>query len=349
MYGPVQSECVLGIDTHKLIHVAAIVDGLGRMRGTLAFAATDAGAVALLAWASTHGSPRTAGVEGTGSYGYQLTRALQVAEITVLEVNRPDRANRRRKGKSDPVDAEAAARAVLSGQATAIPKNREGAVESLRALTIARNSAVKATTTASNQIKAILVCADQELREAMKVQSLLELATRASNLAPLNGQCLALVSLGSRWLQLHAEILELDTMIRTIVRATAPALLERAGIGIHTAAQLLMTAGGNPERLRSDAAFAALCGVSPVQASSGQTHRHRLSRGGDRAANNALWTIANNRMIHDATTRQFAARRKANGDSRNDTLRVLKRYIAREAFSLIRDALRHETALIAAA
>jgi len=340
---------VMGIDTHKLTHVAAIVDGLGRMQGTFAFAATDAGTAALLVWAAAHGSPRTAGVEGTGSYGYQLTRSLQRAAITVFEVNRPDRANRRRKGKSDPVDAEAAARAVLAGQADAVPKNREGVVGSLRALTIARNSAVKATTTASNQIKAILVGVDQELRDRMKVQSLLELATRASNLASLDGQYLALVSLGRRWLQLHAEILQLDRMIRTIVRATAPALLARPGIGIHTAAQLLLTAGGNPERLRNDAAFAALCGVSPVQASSGQTHRHRLSRGGDRAANNALWTIANNRMIHDPRTREFAAKRKTTGDSRNDTLRVLKRYIARETFALIRDALRHEDALGTAA
>lgn len=349
MPAPIQPGSVLGIDTHKLTHVAAIVDGLGRMQGTFAFAATDAGAAELLSWASAHGSPQTAGVEGTGSYGYQLTRALQAASITVLEVNRPDRANRRRKGKSDPVDAEAAARAVLAGQATAVPKNRQGPVESLRALTIARNSAVKATTTASHQIKAILVGADQALRDAMTVQSLLELATRASNLAPLDGLRLALVSLGRRWLQLHVEILELDTMIRTIVRATAPAMLQRPGIGIHTAAQLLITAGGNPDRLSGDAAFAALCGVSPVQASSGQTNRHRLSRGGDRAANNALWTIANNRMIHDPRTRDFAARRKTTGDSRNDTLRVLKRYIARETFALIRDALRHEESLPQAA
>jgi transposase len=339
----------LGIDTHKLTHVAAILDGLGRLQGTFSFAATNAGTASMLAWAGAHGSPRTAGVEGTGSYGYLLTRALLAAHITVLEVNRPDRANRRRRGKSDPVDAEAAGRAVQAGQASAIPKNRDGALDSLRALTIARNSAVKATTTASNQIKAILVGAGQELRDAMAVQSLLELATRASNLAPIDGQRLALASLGRRWLQLHTEILQLDAMIRTLVRRTAPALLARPGIGIHSAAQRLMTAGGNPERLRNDAAFAALCGVSPVQARSGQTHRHRLSRGGDRAANNALGTIANNRMIHDTRTREFAARRKTTGDSRNDTLRVLKRYIARETFGLIRDALRHENALDTAA
>lgn len=335
-------QSVLGIDTHKYIHVAVALDGLGRHQGMLAFAASDAGAEELLAWADAHGAPLTAGVEGTGSYGYQLTRALQAAGVTVLEVNRPDRANRRRKGKSDPVDAEAAARAVLAGQATAVPKNREGAVEALRALTIARNSAVKATTTASNQIKALLVGADQELRDRILVKSLLELATRCSQLSPVSGLHAALSSLGRRWLLLHQEVLELDTMIRAQVRRTAPKLIERPGVGIHSAAQLLITAGGNPERLHSDAAFAALCGVSPVQASSGQTHRHRLSRGGDRAANNALWTIANNRMIHDVRTRDFAERRQATGDSRNDTLRVLKRYIARETFAIIRAALRTE-------
>jgi transposase len=339
-------QSVLGIDTHKRTHVAVVLDGLGRLQGSLSFAATDSGAAELIAWSGEHGSPSIAGVEGTGSYGYQLTRALQSAGVTVSEVNRPDRANRRRKGKSDPVDAEAAARAVLSGQATAIPKNREGSVESLRALTIARNSAVKAKTTASNQVKALLVGADQEMRDRMRVQSLLELATRCSELPPINGQHAALASLGRRWLQLHKEVHELDTMIRTLVRCTAPALIERPGIGIHSAAQLLITAGGNPERLHSDAAFAALCGVSPVQVSSGQTQRHRLNRGGDREANNALWTIANNRMIHDPRTREYAAGRARDyQDSRNDTLRVLKRYIARETFSIIRAALRTEGVL----
>ena len=344
-----QRSNVVGIDTHKFVHVAALLDGLGRVISTLAFAATDQGSADLIAWFDVHGAPVSAGIEGTGSYGYQLTRRVQAAGITVHEVNRPDRANRRRRGKSDPVDAEAAARAVLSGQATAIPKDREGAVESLRALTIARNSAVKATTTASNQIKAILVGADQQIRNDLNVKSLLQLATLAADLNPIDGQRAALRSLGRRWLQLHEEIVELDVMIRALVRQTAPRLLTRPGIGIHTAAQLLMTAGGNPERLHSDAAFAALCGASPVQASSGQTHRHRLSRGGDRDANNALWTIANNRLIHDPTTRAFAARRKTNGDSRNDTLRVLKRYIARETFTIIRAALRSEGTLAQAA
>jgi len=342
-------QAVLGVDTHKHTHVAVVLDGLGRHLGMLQFPASDAGAEQLLAWSRAHGAPTTAGVEGTGSYGYQLTRSLQAAGMTVAEVNRPDRANRRRKGKSDPVDAEAAGRAVLAGQATAVPKNREGAVEALRALTIARNSAVKATTTASNQIKALLVGAEQDLRDAMHVKSLLQLATRCSQLLAISGLHAALASLGRRWLQLHDEVVQLDRLIRDLIRRTAPKLIQRPGIGIHSAAQLLITAGGNPERLHSDAAFAALCGASPVQASSGQRQRHRLSRGGDRAANCALWTIANNRMIHDARTREFAEKRSQLGDSRNDTLRVLKRYIARETFALIREALRGEQPITKAA
>jgi transposase len=341
---------ILGIDTHKHVHVAVILTGLGRVVAETQIQASDSGTATLLAWAAANGAPDTAGVEGTGSYGYRLTRELQAAGMTVWEVNRPDRANRRRKGKSDPVDAEAAARAVLSGQATAVPKNREGVVDSLRALTMARNSAVKATTGASNQIKALLVGADQELRDALTVKSLLQLAILAGDLAPSSGVHAALGSLGKRWLSLHAEIVELDVLIRDIVKRTLPELLARPGVGIHSAAQLLITAGGNPERLHSDAAFAALCGASPVQASSGQKQRHRLSRGGDRAANHALWTIANNRLIHDSRTQAFALKRKTeHGDTRNDTLRVLKRYIARETFTLIRAAMATETALADAA
>lgn len=340
-------QIVLGIDTHRHVHVAVILDGLGRVGGSLQFPANDAGAQRLLAWNQEHGGALIAGVEGTGNYGYQLTQALQLAGVTVLEVNRPDRANRRRRGKSDPVDAAAAARAVLSGQASAIPKDREGPVDALRALTMARSSAVKATTQASNRIKALLVGCPEQLREQMAVKSLLQLAIRCSELAPSTGMQAALRSLGRRWLMLHDEIISLDTQIRAHVRSTIPSLIDRPGVGIHTAAQLLITAGGNPERLRSDAAFAALCGVSSVQASSSQRQRHRLNRGGDRAANNALWTIANNRLIHDPRTREFAARRRSQGDSCNDVLRILKRYIARETFDLITTAL--QTPALAAA
>lgn len=340
---------VLGIDTHKHTHVAVLLDGLGRHQGELHVPATDAGAAQLVSWSNELGRPLVAGVEGTGRYGYQLTRSLQAAGMQVLEVNRPDRANRRRKGKSDPVDAEAAARTVLSGQATAIPKDREGAVEALRALSMARRSAVKATTQASNQIKALLVSSTQDLRDEMTIKSLLQLATRCADLPARDGVHVALRSLGRRWLLLHAEILGLDTDIRDLVRSTVPALLERSGVGVHSAAQLIITAGGNPTRLHSDAAFAALCGASPVQASSGLRQRHRLNRGGDRDANKALWTIANNRLIHDPRSRTYAEKRRAQGDTRKDTLRMMKRYIAREVFGLITLALEPPATLATAA
>jgi transposase len=224
----------------------------------------------------------------------------------------------------------------ITGKPPPHPLANSRAVEALRALTIARNSAIKATTTASNEIKALLVGTDQALRDHLRVKGLLQLATLCSQLAPTTGMHAALASLGRRWLQLHLEIVDLDRLIRELVHRIVPTLIEQPGIGIHSAAQLLITAGGNPHRLHSDAAFAALCGASPIQASSGQPERHRLNRGGDRAANSALWTIANNRMIHDPRTRDFADKRHQQGDSRKDTLRVLKRYIARETFSIIR-------------
>lgn len=338
-------QVVGGVDTHLDTHTAACVDHLGRLLAHAQFPATTAGEKRLLAWLGGFGDLAAVGVEGTGSYGASLARLLTAEHVRVVEVSRPNRQTRRRRGKSDPIDAEAAARAVLSGQATAVPKNREGAVEALRALTIARNSAIKATTTATNQIKALLVGTDQALRDQLRVKSLLQLATLSSQLAPTSGMHAALSSLGRRWLQLHQEVIELDRIIRDLVRRTVPKLIERPGIGIHSAAQLLITAGSNPDRLHSDAAFAALCGASPVQASSGQRQRHRLNRGGDRAANNALWTIANNRMIHDPRTREFADKRHQQGDSRKDTLRVLKRYIARETYNIIRAALTTEHAL----
>jgi hypothetical protein len=218
-------QIVLGIDTHKHTHVGVILDGLGRVSGALQFPATEAGTQRLLAWNQKNGGALIAGVEGTGSSGYQLTRALQLVGVTVLEVNRPDRANRRRRGKSDTVDAEAAARAVLSGQANAVPKDRKGAVDALRALTMARSSAVKATTQASNQIKALLVGCPEQLRQQLTVKSLLQLATRCAELDPCSGIHTALRSLGRRWLLLHAEIVELDTQIRALVRTTVPTLI----------------------------------------------------------------------------------------------------------------------------
>jgi transposase len=332
-------QLVLGVDTHKDVHVAVLLDWLGRWLATASFGTTDAANRDLVAWTQRHGQVTTAGVEGTGSYGYRLAQHLSSQGIKVVEVNRPDRARRRRKGKNDPVDAEAAARAVLAGDAHAVPKDRRGAVGELRALVVARRSAIKARTQATNQLRALLVDGDDELRGRLRGRRKAHLARACTQLAPAAGLGLALASLGRRWLALDQEVSGLDDAITSRVRRTAPKLLARHSVGVQTAAQLLITAGDNPDRLRSEAAFAAVCGASPVQASSGKTVRHRLNRGGDRAANSALWTIANNRLMHDPRSRAYAARRTALGNSRKEVLRCVKRALVRELYPLILDAL----------
>jgi transposase len=331
-------QLILGVDTHRDLHVAVLLDRLGRKLTTASFGTTNAANAALVAWTRHHGQVTIAGVEGTGSYGYRLAQQLVADGIHVVQVNR---ARRRRKGKNDPVDAaEAAARAVLAGDATAIPKCRNGAVGELRALVLARRSAIKARTQATNQLRVLLVDTDDELRGRLDRLRKHHLAHACADLHPAGGALhLALRSLGRRWLALHQEITDLDQAITTTVTGIAPRLLARHSVGVHTAARLLLTAGDNPTRLRSEAAFAALCGTSPVEASSGKTVRHRLNRGGDRAANNALWTIAFVRLIHDPRTRAYAAKRTAQGSSRKEILRCLKRTIARELYPLILEAL----------
>jgi transposase len=332
----------LGIDTHKHVHAVVVLDGLGRRLGGDTFGTDDRDHVQLLRWASAFGPVERAGVEGTGTYGYRLARFLLSHGIEVIEVNRPDRARRRREGKTDLIDAEVAARAVLAEHATVIPKDRTGAVGEIRALLVARRSAVKARTQASNQLKSLLVHVDDDLRERLSHRRMLRLAERTARIHATSGTKRALRSLARRWLALKEEIDDLEREIETLVRTTAPDLLDRPGIAAVTAAQLLVTAGANPQRLKSESAFAALCGASPVQASSGQTNRHRLNRGGDRQANNALWIIAHVRLVHDERSRTYAAKRTALGDNRKEILRRLKRYIAREVYPILIDALAPE-------
>jgi transposase len=335
----VVDDLVVGVDTHKDVHVAVVLDRLGRRLAVRGFPACDAGNIQLVKWLAGLGPVTGAGVEGTGSYGYRLARLLADTGMRVWEINCPDRSRRRRKGKSDPVDAENAARAVLAGEATAIPKDRRGFVGELRLLVATRRSAVKARTQASNQIKAFLLDADDALRARLHGLRKRRFGRACAALEPDDGLRRALAALGRRWLALDAEARELEAQISALVIAHAPRLLARHGVGAVTAAQLLVTAGANPDRLRGDAALAALCGASPVEASSGKTSRHRLNRGGDRAANNALWVIAHVRTISDPRTRAFVAKRTATGNSRKEIMRMLQRYIARELYPLIIDAL----------
>jgi transposase len=340
-------EVIGGVDTHGHTHHAAVLDGLGRKLGDREFPATSAGYRQLLDWVGSHGPIRAVGVEGTGSYGAGLAKVLRAAGISVLEVDRPDRKMRRAKGKSDPLDAYAAAGAVLSERAQASPKTRDGHSEAIRVLRIAHQSAVKARTQTINQIHSVLVCAPAHLRERMAplsgsalIQALARLRPGATVSDILTATKTTLRYLARRHQALDQEIDELEAQIAPLVAKTAPELLALFGVGTHTAAQLLVTAGDNPERMRSEAAFAHLCGVAPIPASSGRTHRHRLNRGGDRQANKALYMIVLTRLRHDPATRAYAERRTHEGLSKKDIIRCLKRYLAREVYH----ALTHQPA-----
>jgi transposase len=336
-------EVVLGVDTHKDVHVAAVTTVLGAVLATSPFPATAAGYRALLAWTVGFGVVRRAGVEGTGSYGAALSRFLRGAGVVVVEVNRPDRAKRRRRGKSDTVDAETAAQAVISGRATAVPKSGDGPVEQIRIYKIAKDSAVKARRQAINQLKAILVNADPALRESLAGLGKMALITRCASLSePASGPTAVthtLSVLARRVKSLDTEIAELLTRITGLVKSVAPALLDEYGVGADSAAVLLVTAGDNPDRLSSQSAFAALCGVSPVEMSSGKTTRRRLNRGGDRQANAALFRVIVTRLRDDPRTRAYLARRTTDGRTKREIMRCLKLYLARHLFRIIHSAL----------
>ena len=336
-----QPEVILGVDTHLDVHVGVVIDAVGRVQGTLAIATNPSGYEQLLDWAQGFGVLRRAGVEGTGSYGSGLTRFLEGRGITVVEVNRPDRSRRRSRGKSDPTDAESAARAVLADDAKCIPKAQSGLAEALRTLSVPRRSAVKAKTQAVNQLRALLVSAPSFIRDVVLKVKPEDCVAACAALAHddvnpvLASLKTTLQLLAKRWTALHEELRELDKQLTRLTKLAAPRLLARFGVGPQTAATLLVTAGDNPSRLRNEAALAALCGVSPLDASSGKMNRHRLNRGGQRQANNALWTIAMVRMRSDARTREYVARRTREGLSKKEIHRCLKRYIVRELYPLI--------------
>jgi len=334
-------EVVLGVDTHLDVHVGAVISQSGKLLGTQSISTNTSGYLDLLSWASSFGELKKVGVEGTGTYGAGLCRLLIDNGITVYEVNRPDRAKRRLQGKSDPTDAESAARAVLSGIATAIPKRQSGACEAMRIASVARRSAVKARTQAINQLRALLVSAPQDIREKLwkaKASECVKACIQTRKFGDtvlLNTLHATLKSLAKRWQMLSAELNQLDKQLEKLTQDHAKKLRSRFGVGPNTAAILLSVAGDNPERLKSEAALASLCGVNPLPASSGKTVRHRLNRGGSRAANNALWTIAMVRMRSDSRTRTYVARRTQEGLSSKEIHRCLKRYIVRELYPLI--------------
>ncbi len=332
-----------GVDTHLETHVAAVVDDIGRILETRSFPASERGYRQLYRWLRSFGQIDRIGVEGTGSYGAGLTRFLHEAGVEVVEVDRPNRQARRRRGKSDPADAEAAARAVLNGEATVVPKTGTGNVESIRMLRLARRSAVRARTQAGNQIHNLIVNAPNELRSRLRSLGTLERIKVCARFrcygttSTIGAAKTALRSLAKRYLALDAEIETLGDQISDLCIQTNPALLGATGVGPLVGAALLVAAGDNPERMDSPSAFAALCGASPVEASSGKTVRHRVNTGGNRSANNALWRIAMVRLTCCARTKAFAARKQSEGKSHREIVRILKTYIAREIYWLLID------------
>jgi transposase len=335
-------EVVLGVDTHLDAHVAVALDGLGRRLGELAVPTAEKGYDDLVSWAEGFGRVRCAGVEGTSSYGAGLARHLKAAQIPVFEVERPKRRHLRRKGKSDSRDAEAAARAALAGETAGVPKSGDGRVEMIRVLRAARRSAVKARTQAANQLRSARVTAPEALRHRLRDLSTKELVAVAARFRlgddPEDVETatkFALRSVARRYRCLSEEIAGLDAQLGRLVAETAPELTSLPGIGTDHAAALLVVAGDNPERLGSEASFASLCGVSPVEASSGTVVRHRLNRGGNRDANRALHLICVVRMRVDERTRAYLARRTSEGKSKREIMRCLKRYVAREVYRVL--------------
>jgi transposase len=328
-----------GVDTHLDVHVAAALDPLGGLLGCQSFPTTAAGYKALLSWLEGFGKVAKVGMEGTGSYGAGLSRFLGEAGIAVIEVDRPNRAERRRSGKSDPLDAIEAARSALGGRATSIAKSKDGAVEAIRALVVAKRSGRVARTAALVQMRHLVVSAPDQLRCRLRGLTVFALISTAAGLRPSRSEDrvevahkVALCSLARRVQSLDEEIAELDEKIVIFLEMVAPKLRALFGVGPDTAAALLVAAGDNPERLHSEAAWAHLCGVSPLQASSGKVTRHRLDRGGDRQANAALWRIVMVRIAHDPETKAYFERKLKEGRSKPEIIRLLKRYVAREVY-----------------
>lgn len=338
------TEVFGGVDTHADTHTAAVIDGLGRVLGTETFPVTADGYDALTGWVTSFGRVVSVGVEGTGSYGAGLTRHLIDAAIDVREVNRTNRQHRRRHGKSDPADAIGAAKAVASGQARGLPRCVSGPVEAVRNLATTRKGLVKARTQTANQIHASIKTAPQPLRELLDHKSLPDIANTVAGLDtdttpmsdPTTAVTACLKTLTTLWANLGTQIQDLEKALETATHAAAPPeLFDQIGIGPVVAAPLITLAGTNPERFTGEAAFAAACGVSAVDASSGKQSRHRLNRGGDRQANAALYRIVIVRLRYHQPTKDYMADHLAQGKTKREIIRMLKRYVARDIYKIL--------------
>ena len=329
-----------GVDTHADSHVAAAVDHNGGLLGVESFGADLAGYEDLVGWLAAFGPVERVGVEGTGSWGVGLARFLAAAGVETVEVDRPNRQARRKQGKSDATDAVAAARAALTGEASVTPKARNGPVEQMRVLLVARRSARTQRIQTLNQLRHLVFCAPEPIRSRFKDRYKTGLVTEAAKMRPRKGSDpvafttnTVIRDLARRITALNAEMKQIDRTLTALLELTAPSLLALYGLGPDTAASLLVTAGDNPERLHIERAWAHLCGVTPIPAGSGKTSgRFRLNRGGDRQANAALYRIVFTRMSSHPETWAYVARRRTEGLGTGEIMRCLKRYVARQVF-----------------
>ena len=335
-----------GVDTHADVHVAAALDPIGGLLGVREFPASPAGYAGLLAWLGGFGTVCLVGIEGTGSYGAGLARHIAAAGVRVVEVDRSDRQDRRRQGKSDPLDAISAARAAQSGRARGASKGRDGAVEAIRTLMVVKRTARSERTQTINQARSLVLTGPDDIRVRFIHHTTAGLVADLAGLRPRPGATvgyatrIALRELGRRAQFLGGQLASLDELNIPLLTAHAPGLLALYGVGPDTAALLLIAAGDHPERLRSEAAWAHLCGAAPIPASSGKTVRHRLNPGGDRQANHALWRIVITRMSSHPPTRAYVERRVKEGLSKTEIIRCLKRYVAREVYPHLRPPAR---------
>jgi transposase len=335
------ADAVIGVDTHTDTHTACLLGRLGRQLAVTTIAADRRGCQALLAWAMDKApGPRLAwAIEGARSHGLGLTWSLLAHGQLVIEAGRPERASKRPGGKSDPADAARAARDALSAQQLAQPRS-DGAREGLRILLIARSQASTARTAAVNTLKALLLGAPDDLRQALRGLSTPRQASRCRSLRVRDSQPVAEQVLRAELRRLATHIGAWDrqlrankTQLRQLVGQVMPMLLDQPGVGPMSAAQLLVS-WSHKGRCRSEAAFAALAGVSPLEASSGRITRHRLNRFGARQLNRALHIIVNWRMLHDPPTRAYLTRRNSQKTD-SELRRCLKRYTARQLFRLM--------------
>lgn len=338
------TNVIAGIDTHADTHHVAITTEYGRPVADKEFLAVGSGYRKIFDFITGFGTVIGVGIEGTGSYGAELARVLGKNGLTIHEVNRPNRQARRLKGKSDPLDAHQAAEAVIAERGVSTPKSRDGAVESLRVLRAERRSAMRARVAVINQVKGLLVSATEALRAKYRAMANPALIAALESSRPLGdatdpetATARTLKRLAARCRRLDEEIAVIDAELDQVLTAHAPMLRDLHGVGTDVASQLLVTVGDNPERVSNQAKFAALTGVAPIPASSGKTNRHRLSRGGDRAANSAIHHVVLVRMASDTRTKAYVDRRREEGKSTKEIIRCLKRYVAREIYAQIFD------------